>query len=442
MKMPQSLEWRLSIGMALGVGAFWIIAAALTGFNIREEINEVFDSALEETGQRILPLAVADILEREEEGLSERVAELSAHDELLTYVVRDASGTVLLSSHDAETSVFPPYQDQVFVTTENHRIYFDSALQGSITISVADPLSHRTEAITESILALLTPLLLLVPLSLLGVFFLVRLTLRPVREFTREIEARNSGDLTLVDVQFLPHEIAPTAEAVNQLLDRLRRALEAERAFTANSAHELRTPVAAALAQAQRMISEAKDEPTIDRARQIETALSRLSSLSEKLMQLAKSEGAGLISDKPEDVIPALKLVINDFQKSNVDADLLQVDLPKGPVFSTLDLDAFAILVRNLIENALKHGTAESAIQIGLSQAGRLCIRNDCDVLTKATLDDLKRPFVRGNTQSSGTGLGLAIVTAIATESGCELNFQSPIKGHERGLEISVELVG
>jgi two-component system, OmpR family, sensor kinase len=64
MNVPKSLQWRLSIGLAAGVTAFWIIAAILTGLNIREEINEVFDSALEETGQRILPLAVVDILER------------------------------------------------------------------------------------------------------------------------------------------------------------------------------------------------------------------------------------------------------------------------------------------------------------------------------------------------------------------------------------------
>lgn len=440
--MPRSLQWRLSIGLAVGVTAFWAIAATLSGLNIREEINEVFDSALEETGQRILPLAVADILEREEEGTYERVAALREHDELLTYVVRDAAGNVLLSSHDAEISVFPKYSDQHFQTTETHRIYFDSALQGSITISVADPLAHRNEALAESVQALLIPLLLLVPVSLMGVFFLVRLTMRPVREFTLEIQNRNSGELTPVEVKYLPVEIASTADALNQLLDRLRKALEAERAFTANSAHELRTPVAAALAQAQRLLSETADPTTTDRAKQIETALIRLSSLSEKLMQLAKSEGAGLVSEQAQDVVPALRLVLSDFQNSHAEAERLRLEISEGPIFSTLDVDAFAILVRNLVENALKHGMPGTNVDVALSKDGKLTVTNDCDPIADNVLDDLKRPFARGETTGSGTGLGLAIVNAIASGSGCQLKIFSPIRGNARGLEVSVTLPG
>jgi two-component system, OmpR family, sensor kinase len=372
----------------------------------------------------------------------ERVAELRAHEELLTYVVRDAAGNVLLSSHDAKISDFPDYSNRKFVTTDKHRIFFDSALQGNITISIADPLAHRQEAIREAGQALLIPLLLLVPVSLLSVFFLVRITMRPVRAFTNEIQKRNSGDLTPVEVQFLPTEIAPTANAVNQLLERLRRALEAERTFTANSAHELRTPVAAALAQAQRLISEATDNATADRAKQIEAALIRLSSLSEKLMQLAKSEGARLVSMQAEDVVPALKLVISDFQVSQVDAKRLRLDITEDPVLSTLDVDAFAILARNLIENAFKHGSPGSPVHVCLSTDGEFRVINDCDAIPNDVLDDLKKPFIRGETNGSGTGLGLAIVSAIAAGSGCQLRLQSPIKGSARGLEISVFLAG
>jgi len=440
MRKLHSLEWRLSIGLSIGVTLFWVAAAVLTGLNISEEINEVFDSALEETGQRILPLAVADILEREEEGLSERVAELRAHDELLTYIVRDATGAVLLSSHDAEISDFPAVADTRFETTDTHRIYHDSALRGSLTISVADPLTHRREAVTESVQALLVPLILLVPISLLGVYLLVRLSMRPVRAFTQEIEIRNSGDLAHVEAQNLPREIAPIAGAVNNLLDRLRRALEAERSFTANSAHELRTPVAAALAQAQRMISEAEDDNTKTRARQIETALIRLSSLSEKLMQLAKSEGASLVSEQEKDVVPVLEMITNDFRHLHGASCRLKVELPQGAVHSTLDLDAFAILVRNLIENALKHGPADGLVFVSLSPEGELRVQNDCAPLTSAALSDLKRPFARGETQASGTGLGLAIVNAIATGSGSQIHMRSPITGSDRGLVVSIKL--
>ncbi len=88
-----------------------------------------------------------------------------------------------------------------------------------------------------------------------------------------------SGDLSPVTVNDLPSEVSPIAQAVNRLMDKLKRALEAERSFTANSAHELRTPIAAALAQTQRLIAETQDKAARDRGEQIEAALHRLSRL-------------------------------------------------------------------------------------------------------------------------------------------------------------------
>ena len=99
---------------------------------------------------------------------------------------------------------------------------------------------------------------------------------------------------------------------MNQLLERLRRALEAERSFAATSAHELRTPVAAALAQAQRLIIETTDAAVRKRARDIEVALRRLSGLSEKLMQLARAEGGRLHGAEPVDTGTILRMIVDE----------------------------------------------------------------------------------------------------------------------------------
>jgi two-component system OmpR family sensor kinase len=173
-----------------------------------------------------------------------------------------------------------------------------------------------------------------------------------------------AGDLSPVERTRLPAEIAPIAEAVNRLMDRLRRALESERSLTANSGHELRTPLAATLAQVQRLRREAPAGSLQDRAARIEESLRELSRLSEKLMQLAKAESGGLLSEAPRDVAPVLAHVVDDFQ--GTPASRLQLTLPDaGAVSSSIDLDAFAILVRNLIENALQHGARQ------LPQRGR-----------------------------------------------------------------------
>ena len=140
---PRSLQWRISLWLGLGVALLWGIATVTTAQKLRHEMDKVFDSALEETGQRLLPLAVLDILSREEGDTSQRIITLRDHDEYFTYVVRDAHGGILLRSHRADDSVFPPFSKMGFVDTPTHRIYFDAALQGTITIAVAEPLAHR-----------------------------------------------------------------------------------------------------------------------------------------------------------------------------------------------------------------------------------------------------------------------------------------------------------
>ena len=106
MRMPRSLQRRLGLSLGVLLTALWIGAASMTALITRHAMEEFFDSALQEAAQRILPLAVADILGREEEGVTQRLAEIREHDELLTYAVRDAQGRILLLSHDASPAVF------------------------------------------------------------------------------------------------------------------------------------------------------------------------------------------------------------------------------------------------------------------------------------------------------------------------------------------------
>ena len=113
----------------------------------------------------------------------------------------------------------------------------------------------------------------------------------------------------------LPSEIAPIADAVDRLIARLRQALEAERSFTGNSAHELRTPIAAALAQTQRLLAEMPDNAIRERARTVELALRELSRLSEKLLQLAKAEGGGLLVETPQNLAEVLRFVFGGSQR-------------------------------------------------------------------------------------------------------------------------------
>lgn len=435
MTAPRSLQWRISLWLGLGVGLLWGVATVTTAQKIRHEMDEVFDSALEETAQRLLPLAVLDILNREEGDKSQRIVTLREHDEYFTYAVRDARGEMLLRSHRADDSVFPPFSKMGFVDTPTHRIYFDAALQGSITIAVAEPLAHRREVANEALLGLAWPLALLIPASLLLVWGVVRFSMAPIRNLRTGIEARGGGDLTPVPAEGLPSEIGPIADAVNHLLLRLGRALDAERSFTANSAHELRTPVAAALAQTQRLIAETGDAASRERAQQIEAALQRLSRLSEKLMQLARAEGGRLKGRQTTDIASVAKMVVDEMARKPGMTGRITLDVPGTPVTAGIDADSFAIVLRNLVENGLKHGLSDRPVAIALSGDGVLTVSNEGPPVPPDLLSRLLQPFERGRTAAEGSGLGLAIVNAIAKGTGGQLRLTSPLPGQEIGFE-------
>ena len=440
---PRSLQWRLSLWLGLGLTLLWVAAAAVTIQKLRHEMDEVFDSALEETGQRLLPLAVRDIVGRDsDDDASQSVATMREHNEYFTYVVRDAEDRVLLRSHKADLSVFPPFTAMGFANTSTHRIYSDAALQGTITISIAEPLARRQMVAREILVGLALPLGLLIPISLIGVWAVVRLSMAPLRRFRSDIEVRGAGDFTPISAEGLPSEIQPNARAVNRLLERLRRTLEAERSFTANSAHELRTPVAAALAQTQRLIIETSDKAVRGRARDIEAALHRLSRLSEKLMQLARAEGARLRTTEPTDLAAVLRMLIGEMAESADGTDRIKLTLPDGHMLSRVDPDAFAILVRNLIENALKHGSRQEPVRVALSADGVLRVANAGPTVAPDLLARLSEPFERGQAQADGAGLGLAIAKTIAAGAGGRIELLSPREGHDDGFEARFFISG
>ncbi|HEY9038666.1 MAG TPA: ATP-binding protein [Roseovarius sp.] len=440
MRGPRSLQGRLALALGLGLTALWLAVAWATATQLRAEMDRVFDSALEETAQRILPLAVLEILDSDAEALGQRIATLRRHDEYFTYLVRDDQGRVLMRSHAAEDADFPPFNGMGFRQTATDRLYYDAALQGTITIAVAEPLGRRAAVAREALMALALPLIVIIPLSLLGVFAIVRYSLRPVRRFSGDLSSRGARDLSPVRQGDLPTEITPVAEAVNQLFDRLSRALEAERSFTANAAHELRTPVAAALAQTQRLLSETADPVASDRAAEIETSLKRLTRLSEKLMQLARAEGGRLRGDTASDMRPVLDMVLSDFQRA-AGAGRIICDSPDDPVLSDIDPDAFAILARNLIENALRHGIEDAPVQVTLRR-GVLRVTNDGPPIPPEILEQLTARFERGQSLSRGSGLGLSIAKAIAEGVGGALALHSPAPGQSGGVMAEFVMPG
>lgn len=439
MRMPGSLQRRLGLSLGVLLTGLWIGAASVTAVLARNAIEEIFDSALQETAQRILPLAVADVLGREEEGVTQRLAEIREHYELLTYAVRDTQGRILLLSHDANPVVFPHWSGIGFSQSTTHRFYSEETLQGSIRLTVAEPLAHRMVVAREIQMGLVLPLLIFLPIALLAIVLTVRTTLAPLRRFRERLAARGVRDLSLVPADELPAEVAPVADTLNGLLGRLGAAFEAERSFAANAAHELRTPLAGAIAQAQRLQAETGDPAAKARASDIEATLKRLTRLSERLMQLARAEGGRLRLEQVSDLRPVARILADELSRT-AGADRISLSLPADPLMSDLDPDVFAILYRNLVENALRHGADGTPIHVSLASDGVLTVANDGPVVPNETLARLVDRFERAGKLRDGSGLGLAIVHAIAQRIGSALVLKSPRPGQDSGFEACLTL--
>ncbi|WP_116133142.1 ATP-binding protein [Tropicimonas sp. IMCC34043] len=439
MRWPRSLQARLGLTLGIFLTVLWIAAASVTGLILRHEIDEVFDSMLQETAQRLLPLAVVDIIGRDEDGITQRLAAIREHNEFFTYIVRDAQGRVLLQSHSADPAAFPPYDGPGFRQTGTLRIYNDDALQGSIRITVAEPLDHRATVAREIQIGLGLPLVIVIPVALLAIVFAVRAGLGSLRRFRERLAARNARDLSPIPAEDLPLEIAPMAATLNGLLARLKAAFDAERSFAANAAHELRTPLAGAIAQVQRLRSETHDPAAEARAAEIEATLKRLTRLSERLMQLARAEGGRLRLDQMSDLRIVARIIIEDMARTTAPGRIV-LTLPDRPVMSDLDPDAFGILCRNLVENALRHGSDDAPIEVALAEDGSFTVSNDGPVVAPEALARLTARFERAGTRTDGSGLGLAIVAAIAERIGRPLTLMSPRSGSTAGFEATVLL--
>ncbi|CAM5290785.1 histidine kinase dimerization/phospho-acceptor domain-containing protein [Frigidibacter albus] len=439
MTLPRSLQARLAMSLGALLTVLWIAAASVTALLLRHEMDEVFNSALQETAQRLLPLAVVDIVGREEDGVTQRLGAIRTHDEFFTYIVRDAEGRILLQSHAADPAVFPAYDGPGFRLTASHRLFSDEALQGTIRITVAEPLDHRADVAREIQMGLGLPLLVVVPLALLCIVLAVRASLAPLRRFRGQLEARTARDLSPVPGGGIPSEIAPVAVTLNALLARLKATFEAERSFAANAAHELRTPLAGAIAQAQRLQTETPDSAAAARAAEIEATLKRLTRLSERLMQLARAEGGQLRLDRSADLRPVARIVVEDITRTAAPGRIT-LTLPSSPVMSDLDPDAFGILCRNLVDNAVRHGARAAPVDVTLTPDGRLIVANDGPVLPPELLTRLTARFERADARTDGSGLGLAIVAAIADRIDSPLVLRSPRPGALSGFEASVRL--
>ncbi|MBX3568145.1 MAG: sensor histidine kinase N-terminal domain-containing protein [Rhizobiaceae bacterium] len=431
---------RLMIWLTAAMVSFWLIAVIVGGLVMRDEFDEVFDSGLEETALRLMPLVVDDLYQRSSPRAAMRLSSSGQGDENLSYQVRDASGRILIHSHDAPTEPFAAPLAPGFWQAPDHRIFTVEALSSTLFLQVADPLENRREAMFEGMLSLLLPVLVLAPLSMVAIWYLVRRSLAPITVVRSQIGLRDGANLEPLGLSGIPAELQGIATSVDRLLERLRAAIDAEREFAANSAHELRTPVAGALAQVQRLIAELPDGTRMRRAEEVERSLEGLAHLTEKLLQLSRAESGIGLATRPTNVVAVVRMVAEEFSRriGNADRIVLEMDASASP--RRADVDALGIVLRNLIENALLHGAADEPIRVTCDGGGRISVSNAGPVVSPETLGRLTERFRRGGSPTPGSGLGLAIAAKLVAQMGGVLELHSPAIGRDDGFSAVISL--
>ena len=430
----RSLARRLALLTSVGFAVIWLLATFAMALVLRFEQEELLDLTLRETAELFQPVLVERWNAGEDGAVTAPGSAPDAGDALV-YVLLDSDGRILLrsaSAAEADLVAGPPRRG--YSLTDTHAFYTTAPDDAGYAVAFGDPRQERYEAYRDSFLAFLLPMLALLPLAYLLVGWIVRSALRPLGVLREEIAARDEGRLEPIDAGSQPTELRAMIATLNGLMIRLGRALEGERAFASNAAHELRTPVAVALAQVQRLKAETSRDCDLGRIARIEAALTRMSRLVARLLQLARADaGIGAAPD-PQDLKPLLDLVLEDSRRDPACAARLDEIVPEGAVWGRIDADAFAILAGNLVDNAFLHAPGGSRITVELTPDAVLRVENDGPTLPRAELAALTRRFHRGRAEGGCFGLGLHIAETIARQSGGSLELRSPRPGRPDGF--------
>jgi two-component system OmpR family sensor kinase len=333
-------------------------------------------------------------------------------------------------------SALPPRAVLGFSDVEAHgnryRVYtLQTPLQ---TVQIAQDLSARTARARALALRAVLPFAWLTPLLMLAVWWIINRSLAPIERTRRVVASRAADDFSPLQGAGLPDEVRPLVDELNLLFGRVRHAFEAQKNFVADAAHELRSPLTALKLQAQALrrldADSAAREAAVARLNQgIDRAIRGV----EQLLLLAREEagsGQALRAAEPVDMQAVVKLAVADVlpqaRLKNIDLGLAGAPSMQAMPAVGGQLDALRILLRNLLENAVKYTPPGGQVDVSLEEMqGQpvLTVEDSGPGIAPELRQRVFDRFFRASdtAQESGNGLGLAIVKAIADRHGATL---------------------
>ncbi len=435
-----SLRARLLAATLVTVVAVWLAATLASYVQARRELDELLDAHLATSAA----LLVAQASEELEEIELEHLPDLGDDHQRLALQVWHGGELGVHSANAPDTPLAPFRQGfaNVRASGAGWRVYVTRSREG-FWVQVGEPESARRDILHEALARQAWPMLLALPLLGFGLWIGVGRGLSPLQRIAQAVDARVPLDTAPLPSGDAPDEIRPLLERLNALFARTGESIERERRFIGDASHELRTPVAAIRAQAQ-VAQGARDEDERRRALAgVIAGCDRMTGLTEQLLTLSRLEAGVLdnaggsvnLREIAEDVVAELATDVRRMQAR------IALDVP-----SDLQIEGGAvllrILLRNLIGNALRHGTEGVRVQVAAVRdrsATVLDIRDDGPGIAASRRADALERFQRLDAaQGGGSGLGLAIVSRIVQVLGGELTMDDGLDGRGLGVVLRI----
>lgn len=442
-----SLRRRLittTLGSSIVVG---IVSTVIVLALAWKEVSDTFDDTLEEGARLVLALGEGISAG----GLTARGREDDAPPALrLDYQIISRDGVVIRRGDDAPKRPFVDLTRRddrfydVWVAKKRWRVYIRNHDTLGFSAQIGQKWEDRTDLIVDMLESLAWPLIGLWLLLGLMNWWIIRRLVAPLERLARGMEAKSPTDLSALMYDGKAQEVRTVVASLNRLLGRLSQALENERRFTADAAHELRTPLAALASRAQVM----QRRLAVDGAQALDADLQRLradiarsTALVDSLLQLARldPESADMLTSE---TIDAPALIHDVVAECAADAAARDVTVSVDCRLATLtgNPEGLRTALRNLLHNAINYGRQGGRVDISLKQHGDevlLAVRDDGDGVDDASRERLTQRFFRVlGSGVPGSGLGLSIVARVTQLHGGELRFGPGLDGRGLGAEL------
>lgn len=427
MALPRSLQGRL-LALVLGmVAVVWLAAVAWTWFDVRHELDELLDGHLAQAAALLVVQQARDI---DDDGTVDapslhkyapKVAFQVFHEGRLALRSTNAPGQPLVAMGEKFRSGFRT----VMIDGTAWRVFATRGAERDVQVYVGEQVESRLAILWAVMRGTLWPVVVALPLLALGVAWAVAVGMAPLRRLGRTLAERQPQALTPVVLDHAPAEMVPVVDALNGLFGRIGALLDSERRFTADAAHELRTPIAAIRTQAQVALAESDDALRSHALRATLEGCDRATRLVEQLLTLSRLEAGSSPPGAPVELGESVRRVLADLAPQALQKSQTVALQAVAPCHVLGDATLLGVLVRNLVDNAIRYSPAQARIMVTLALQGaqvQLAVEDSGPGLAEADARRLGERFFRVlGSGESGSGLGWSIVRRIAAAQGAVL---------------------